>query len=182
MNLFFRFLRIFLPAFFTKKRTGLMDVHTVRSSVWIGDQDPLGHMTNSRYSSFTDLGTMNYMGRTGALMTYRKRGWSPIIQHESITFYRMMKFPQKFELTTQLVGWADCYICFRHQFHSKGKLIAESRMVARLVGRGRKKVDTQMALEAMGLNLESPQLSKRYLDAIADLQAKDAARNAERST
>ena len=136
MNLFFRFLRIFLPAFFTKKRTGLMDVHTVRSSVWIGDQDPLGHMTNSRYSSFTDLGTMNYMGRTGALMTYRKRGWSPIIQHESITFYRMMKFPQKFELTTQLVGWADCYICFRHQFHSKGKLIAESRMVARLVGRG----------------------------------------------
>ena len=96
MNLFFRFLRIFLPAFFTKKRTGLMDVHTIRSSVWIGDQDPLGHMTNSRYSSFTDLGTMNYMGRTGALMTYRKRGWSPIIQHESITFYRMMKFPQKF--------------------------------------------------------------------------------------
>jgi len=149
-----------------------MDVHTVRSSVWIGDQDPLGHMTNSRYSSFTDLGTMKY----------RKRGWSPIIQHESITFYRMMKFPQKFELTTQLVGWADCYICFRHQFHSKGKLIAESRMVARLVGRGRKKVDTQMALEAMGLNLESPQLSQRYLDAIADLQAKDAARNAERST
>ena len=149
-----------------------MDVHTVRSSVWIGDQDPLGHMTNSRYSSFTDLGTMNYMGRT----------WSPIIQHESITFCRMMKFPQKFELTTQLVGWADCYICFRHQFHSKGKLIAESRMVARLVGRGRKKVDTQMALEAMGLNLESPQLSQRYLDAIADLQAKDAARNAERST
>jgi hypothetical protein len=39
-----------------------------------------------------------------------------------------------------------------------------------------------MALEAMGLNLESPQLSQRYLDAIADLQAKDAARNAERST
>lgn len=182
MNLFFRFLRIFLPAFFTKKRTGLMDVHTIRSSVWIGDQDPLGHMTNSRYSSFTDLGTMNYMGRTGALMTYRKRGWSPIVQHESITFYRMMKFPQKFELTTQLVGWEDCYICFRHRFHSKGKLIAESRMVARLVGRRRQKVTTDMALEAMGLDLTSPPLSQRYLDAIADLQAKDRERDAEQAS
>ena len=90
MNLFFRFLRVFLPAFFTKKRTGLMDVHTIRSSVWIGDQDPLGHMTNSRYSSFTDLGTMNYMGRTGALMTYRKRAYQRLgigSQRELLMWY-----------------------------------------------------------------------------------------------
>jgi hypothetical protein len=82
-------------------------------------------------------------------------------------------------MTTQLVGWQDCYICFRHRFHSKGKLIAESRMVARLMGRRRQKVTTQMALEAMGLDLESPELSQRYLDAIADLQARDAEREAE---
>ena len=50
----------------------------------------------------------------------------------------------------------------------------------RLVGRRRQKVTTQMALEAMGLTLTSPQLSQRYLDAIADLQAKDAEREAEK--
>jgi hypothetical protein len=31
----------------------------------------------------------------------------------------------------------------------------------------------------MGLDLESPELSQRYLDAIADLQARDAEREAE---
>jgi len=172
MNLFFRFLRVFLPAFFSRERTGLLDVHIVRSAVWLGDQDPMGHMTNSRYSSFTDLGIMNFMGRTGTLKVFRSRGWVPIIQHESLTFHRMMKFPQKFELRTQMVGWQDCYICFRHEFHSKGKLIAESRMVARLVGRRRQKVTADMALEALGHPMESPPLSARYLNAIADLQAK----------
>ncbi len=174
MNLFFRFLRVFLPAFFSSKRTHLLDVHIVRSAVWLGDQDPMGHMTNSRYSSFTDLGIMNFMGRTGTMKVFRKRGWIPIIQHESLTFHRMMKFPQKFELRTQMVGWVDCYICFRHEFHSKGRIVAESRMVARLVGRRKQKVTAGMALEALGVSIESPALSQRYLDAIADLEANAA--------
>ena len=66
---------VFLPAFFSKVKTDLLDLHIVRSAVWLGDQDPMGHMTNSRYSSFTDLAIMNYMGRTGALKAFRKRGW-----------------------------------------------------------------------------------------------------------
>lgn len=172
MNLFFRFLRIFLPAFFSSKKTGMMDLHTIRSAVWIGDHDPMGHMTNSRYSSFTDLGIMNYMGRTGALKAFRKQGWFPIIQFESLTFHRMMKFPQKFELQTRLVGWQDCYFCFRHQFYSRGKLIAESRMVARLTGRRRLKVTADMVQKVLDLDLESPLLAQRYLEAIADLEAK----------
>lgn len=175
MNLFFRFLRVFLPAFFSSKRTGLLDVHVIRSAVWIGDQDPMGHMTNSRYSSFTDLGIMNFMGRTGTLKAFRKRGWIPIIQHESLTFHRMMKFPQKFELRTQMVGWEDCYICFRHEFHSRGKLVAESRMVARLVGRKRARVTADMALEALGQPMDSPPLGIRYKEAINDLRATAAA-------
>lgn len=172
MNLFFRFLRIFLPAFFSNKRTPLLDVHTIRSAVWLGDQDPMGHMTNSRYSSFTDLGIMNFMGRTGTLKVFRKQGWIPIIQHESLTFHRMMRFPQKFELRTQMVGWDGSYICFSHEFHSKGKLIAESRMVARLVGRKRARVTADMALEALGQPMDSPPLGARYLDAINDLRKK----------
>lgn len=172
MNLILRFLRVFLPAFFSRTRTGLLDIHTVQSAVWLGDQDPMGHMTNSRYSSFTDLGIMNFMARTGTLQAFRKRGWIPIIQHESLTYHRMMKFPQKFELQTQMVGWIDCYICFKHEFYCKERLVAESRMVARLVGRKRAKVTAEMALEALGQSIPSPKLGQRYLDAIADLQAR----------
>lgn len=172
MNLFFRLLRVLLFAMFSGKRTQMLDPHTLRFRVWIGDQDPMGHMTNSRYGSFTDLGIMNYMTRTGFLQVFRKRGWFPIVQHESFTYHRMMKFPQAFELTTEIVGWDDCYICFRHLFHSRGKLVAESRMISRIVGRKGAKVTGQMALEAMGLSVESPALGIRYVEAIDDLKAK----------
>ncbi|MEX1252304.1 MAG: thioesterase family protein [Hyphomonas sp.] len=173
MNLFFRFLRVFLPAFFSKVKTAILDLHIVRSAVWLGDQDPMGHMTNSRYSSFTDLGTMNFMGRTGALKTYRKRGWIPIVQYESFNYSRMLRYPQKFELQTRLAGWDDCFICFEHKFISKGQVHATSRMVARLYGRKKAKVTADMAMEALGVKFESPPLDEHYQRIIAELQARE---------
>ena len=172
MNMFFRLLRVLLAAYFTKTRTGLMDVHTLKSAVWLGDQDPSGHMTNSRYSSFTDLGIMNFMGRTGTLQAFRKKGWMPVFQHEALTYHKMMRFPQKFELQTRMVGWTGCYICFEHHFICKGRLVAESRVIARLTGRKKTRVTADMALEVMGQPMESPPLDERFLQVIDDLEAR----------
>ncbi|MCA8900904.1 MAG: thioesterase family protein [Hyphomonas sp.] len=171
MNLFFRLLRILIGAYFGGKRTHFLDVHTIRSSVWIGDHDILGHMTNSRYASFTDLGIMNFMGRTGTMKVFRKHGWIPLIQHESLTYFRSMSFPQKFELQTQMVGWDGTYMCFRHIFIARGRTIATSRMIARLVGRRKQRVTADMALEALGSPMPSPPLDQAFQDAIAELRA-----------
>jgi acyl-CoA thioesterase FadM len=171
MNLFFRLLRIMLWAWFSKTRTHILDVHTIRTGVWIGDHDPMGHMTNSRYASITDLGIMNFMFRTGTMKTFRKRGWIPIIQYEALTYFHSMKFPQIFELQTRMVGWDGTYMCFRHTFVSKGRTVATSRMITRLRGRKRERVTADMALEALGMPMESPPLEKPFLDAIADLRA-----------
>ena len=172
MNMFFRFLRVILAAYFSKTRTGLLDVHTLKSAVWLGDQDPSGHMTNSRYSSFTDLGIMNFMGRTGTLQAFRKQGWLPVFQHEALTYHKMMRFPQKFELQTRMVGWTGCYICFEHTFISKGRVVAESRVIARLTGRKKMRVTADMALEVMGQPMDSPPLNDRFLQAIDDLETR----------
>lgn len=172
MNLFFRFLRILLSALLSGKRTSLLDPHTIRSAVWIGDHDLMGHMTNSRYSSFTDLAVMNYIARTGALGVFRKNGWLPIIQHEALTYHRMMRFPQKFEVETRLAGWEGSHICFCHTFRSDGRVIAVSRMIARLAGRKKAKVTTDMAMEALGVRLDSPPLDSRFRAALDDLQAR----------
>jgi acyl-CoA thioesterase FadM len=171
MNLFFRFLRIFIPAFFWAPRTGFLDLHRIRSAVWLGDQDPMGHMTNSRYSSFTDLGIMNFMGRTGALKVFRRRGWLPIVQHESFNYFRSLRFPQKFDVETRLAGWADTHICFEHRFVSGDKVFAESRMVARLIGRGKARVTAADAMQALGVTLESPALDAGFARILDDLRA-----------
>jgi len=172
MNLFFRFLRIFLPALFSRVRTSLLDLHVIRSAVWLGDQDPMGHMTNSRFSSFTDLAIMNYMGRTGTLMAFRKRGWLPVIQYESFAYLRMLRFPQKFEVHTRLAGWEDTQMVFRHSFISEGRVHAESVMIARLTGRKKARVTATMAMEAMGVTLESPQLEPGIRALLEDLRAR----------
>jgi acyl-CoA thioesterase FadM len=174
MNLFFRFLRIFLPAYFSGRRTEPFDVHVIRSAVWLGDQDPMGHMTNSRYSSFTDLAMLNYIARTGFLHVFRKRGWMPVIQAEALTFYRMMQFPQKFEVRTEPVGWEGSYILFRHTFVSGGKVVAESRMVARLVGRKKERVTIDMVFDGYGLHLDAPEIPANYRSMLDDLKARPA--------
>lgn len=174
MNLFFRLVRILFSALFLRKQTGLFDPHRIRSAVWLGDHDLLGHMTNSRYASFTDLAVMNYMGRTGALAMSRRKGWAPVIQHESLTYHKGMRFPQKFEVRTQLVGWSGPYLCFHHQFWSKKRLIADSRMIARFVARGRQRVTGEMVLEAMNQSAVQAPLERVFMDAIADLSSREA--------
>lgn len=172
MNLFFRFLRIFLPAFFSRVHTHLMDLHIIRSAVWLGDQDPMGHMTNSRYSSFTDLAIMNYMGRTGALKAFRKRGWLPVIQYESFTYLRMLRYPQKFEVHTRLIGWEDTHLVFQHSFLAEGRVHAESTMVARLTGRRKLRVTSDMAMEALGVTLDSPPLAPHVAALLNELRSR----------
>ncbi len=170
MNLFFRFLRILLSALFARKRTHLLDPHTIRSAVWIGDQDIMGHMTNSRYSSFTDLAVMNFIARTGALGVFRKRGWLPIIQFEALSFHRMLRYPQKFEVVTRLAGWEGSHICLTHTFLAEGRVVAESRMISRLAGRKKQKVTSGMAMEALGVHLESPALDPPFQAALDGLR------------
>lgn len=172
MNLFFRFLRVFLTALLSRTRTDLMEVHTICSSVWLGDQDPMGHMTNSRYSSFTDLAIMNYMGRTGTLAAFRKRGWLPVIQHEAFSYFRMLRFPQKFTVETRLLGWHETHMIFRHTFIADGRLHAESTMIARLTGRKKMRVTAEMAMEALGVQLESPPLTPQIMAILEDLKAR----------
>ena len=119
MNLFFRFLRIFLPAWFARERTQPLDVHVIKSAVWIGDHDPMGHMTNSRP-----------------------------------------------------VGWEGSYILFEHKFISKGRTVAESRMVARLVGRRKQRVTIDMVFEGYGLHMDSPEISPQFRAMLNDLEAR----------
>lgn len=171
MNLFFRFLRIIISAMLARPATGLLDTHVIGSSVWIGDQDPMGHMTNSRYSSFTDLAIMNYMGRTGALRAFRRHGWLPVIQYEALSYFRMLRYPQSFEVRTRLVGWEDTQMVFEHLFMRGDCLHARSLMVARLTGRKKTRITAAMALEVLGTTLPSPELQPEIRNVIDQLRA-----------
>ncbi len=177
MNLFLRLILVFIRASLSKQRVALLDETRLRYRVWLTDQDMFAHMTNSRYLSFSDLGTINYIMRTGCWSILRKRGWFPVICAQSMVISRMLKTPQKFEIVTKTTGWTDTYVCLSHKFYREGRQHAEVRVIARFTSKDKTKVSPQAMMDALGDEIDSPQLPAPYQAMIKDIeQARSRAR------
>ncbi len=174
MNLFLRLFMVFLRARFARKRIGLLDESKLNFRVWLTDQDMFMHMTNSRYMSFSDLGTVNYIIRCGAWKALQKRGWYPVICAQKMTISRMLKTPQKFTLVTRITGWNDTYVALSHAFMHKGQQHAEVRVIARFASRDKKRVAPQDMVDAVGSNAIRPELSTDALVLIEELESRRA--------
>ncbi|WOR13679.1 thioesterase family protein [Hyphomonas sp. FCG-A18] len=171
MNLFFRLVRIFLAALFSKKDGGITDLYKLKFSVWLTDQDMFAHMTNSRYFSFSDLGTINFIIRSNCWGTMRKRGWIPVILSEKVIVGKMLKFPQAFELETQITCWDDTYVAIQHKFVRKGRTHATVELVAKFAATDRSFVNPEMVLKAVGHDVTSPPLTKTFIELRDDIIA-----------
>ena len=176
MNLFFRLLLVFLKASFSRKTTDIFDTTVIRSRVMLTDQDMFAHMTNSRYFSFSDLAIINYVVRTGSWSKLRKRGWSPVVAAESVTFLRMLRAHQRFNVETRLVGWDERYLCLEHRFVRGGDPTAVVRIVARFASRNRsERVMMSDVTELLDVSQQSPTLPDTFKRMIHDLtQARES--------
>lgn len=170
MNLFFRLCLMMAQSLFRRRSTVPVMSVTQRSfSVWITDQDVLGHMTNSRYFSFTDLAMIDFMLKTGALSVARRNKWLPIVCFEDLAFHRMLKFPQRFELTTRICGWTEDYIVFQHAFVRSGQIHCDGISLARFVHRRGGSVQISDVAEAFGIVEDSPALPEPAQHAVERL-------------
>jgi acyl-CoA thioesterase FadM len=170
MNLFFRLLLVFIRARLSGQRIGMLDPTRLKFRVWLTDQDMFAHMTNSRYMSFGDLGTINYILRSGFWPVLRKRGWFPVICAQYVIITRMLSTPQAFELVTRVVGWDDTYVAIEHQYRRGDTVHARMRVVARFASQKRKRVLTGDVMQAMGVTDQSPALPDYFADMISEVR------------
>ncbi|MEM9937787.1 MAG: thioesterase family protein [Pseudomonadota bacterium] len=170
MNLFFRLVFMFIQAFSSKERIGMLDEAKRSYRVWLTDQDMFAHMTNSRYLSFGDLGTLNYIIRSGFWSGLRKNGWFPVVCGQTMVISKMLKTPQKFDVVTNVVGWDSTYVGLRHRFMRGDKQHAEVRVVARFAG-GKGGVSTETVLDAMPFHYDSPDFPPEFLELISTVEA-----------
>ncbi len=162
---------VFIRASLSKQRVSVFATTRIRSRVMITDQDMFAHMTNSRYFSFSDLGVINYIVRTGAWPKLRKKGWFPVVCAESVVFTKMLRSPQGFEVQTRLAGWDDTYICLRHDFIRDEQTTATVRIVARFASRKRQKVVMSDVTSLLDIDAASPPLGRDFLDMIENIEA-----------
>ena len=181
MNLFLRLIALLIRNRFFKGPVGYLEPTRLKYRVWITDQDAFQHMNNGRYLSITDLSVIDHLMRSGILGHVRRAGMMPVVVYKDIAIYKMLRFPQKYEVETHLLGWTGPYACYRHRFLQDGRLCAESRAIGRIVGGKKGERPTMEGLKArFGLDdvPESPPLPEPYLQAIERLETERARRNA----
>ena len=170
MNLFFRLIFVAIKALFRKEDMDLLGTSVLEFRVWLTDQDMFAHMTNSRYLSFSDLGTMNFIIRIGYMRVFQSRGWVPVICAQTMNVSRMLTTPQKFEVHTRLAGWNDTYVGLHHTFMRNDRKHADVYVLARLAARDRSKPTPYDLVAAGGKTVASPTFSKPFLDLIEEAE------------
>jgi acyl-CoA thioesterase FadM len=149
MTLYIRMLFILLMGRFRRQEDPL-EPAVNRFRVWPSDLDLFGHMTNSRYFAFMDVGRTDLIGRCGLVGELRSRGWYPVVVEESIQFRHSLNPFQKFELKTQITGYDERHIVMRQTFLVGGEVAALGVVRGRFLGPKGERVSPQQLLEVAG--------------------------------
>lgn len=174
MNLFLRRLWVYLRAHFSSKSGHLTDPYSLNFRVWITDQDMFLHMTNSRYLSFSDLGRLNMLMRSGIWRTLNAQNWDLEVRGQTRTISRMLKSPQTFEMACQIEGWTDDLLAICHRFQRGDKVHAEVKTLMQICDRDGNVVPVQSLLDQFQISTPSPKLTDGFSELLDSLAtAKD---------
>lgn len=176
MNLFLRIVLVWFKSLFAR-RIGVLDAYETNFTVWWTDQDMLRHVTNSRFFSLTDVCIIDYFLRARVWPTLRKNGWFPLIVYEDMHFLKALRYPAKFRVRTQFLGWDEDRIVASHRFMRGDTLIASGYTVARFVDRKGKATP----IEEVASALKAPTAPPLQGEALAALERSRAASAASSS-
>jgi len=149
MNLFMRIVIVWFKSLF-KRRIGVLEAYQTNFVVWWTDQDMLRHVTNSRFFSLTDVCIIDYFLRARVIGPLRRNKWFPLIVYEDMHFFKPLRYPHKFSVHSQFLGWDDDRIIASHRFvRGDGVLIAAGWTVARFVDNKGKAVPVGIVARAL---------------------------------
>ena len=157
MNLIWRTIWVLLTSRFGSK-VNLFDVSSITFRVLPTDVDFLWHMNNGRYFSLMDLARFNFTIRNNALPLLRKNKIFAVAASEMIRFKKSLNLFQKFQITTQLLGWDHRFFYIAHCFKSKGNLYALALVKGCFVNKSNGTLDPHKVLTLLGHQEISPPL------------------------
>lgn len=150
MNLYFRFLWVFITGLFHRSTITGKQPSRLTFRTWFFDLDPNFHMTNARYLSFMDLGRVDYMIRTELGPAVVKYKWAPMVGSTFIRYRIGLKPLQKFELITSVLGWDEKWFFMEQRFESHGKVYAVG-LIRGLFKDKRRNVSPRELIELLGM-------------------------------
>jgi acyl-CoA thioesterase FadM len=130
------------------------------------DCDLNGHLTNSKYLAFMDLGRVSFIQQSGLLKAFYQRRWFPVLQSVDLTFIKEIRPYSKILLTTELLGCDEKYIYLQQKFLVNNQLCCVGRIRGVFVGpKGKVAMNDLLAVLPNQIPASPPSLEswKNYL-------------------
>ena len=128
-------LRTLLLLFRSKRRPPLTvwEASSLPLRVLPTDIDIAMHVNNGMYLSLMDLGRFDLMVRSGIWQRMRRRGWSPVVSAETISFRKSLQLWQHYTIETRIIGLDTKAIFFEQRMVADGEIYARAYIATRLV-------------------------------------------------
>ncbi|MEO1475377.1 MAG: thioesterase family protein [Pseudomonadota bacterium] len=172
MNLVLRLLATMIVAFRAEK-FGIWATSELGISVWSTDVGSDGRLKHERLHSYADLGTLDYLVRSGILRALRANDWSPIVISKEFRCLQDIRSGDQLIFKTRLIGWREHYSCLHYEVFRSGDLVAEGHLIGRFVAMPGNPHPTvyRVAVETGFPKAESPALSDRILGIMDRVEA-----------
>lgn len=97
------------------------------------DIDIALHVNNGMYFSLMDLGRLDLMIRAGAWSRLRAKGWTPVVNLETVTFRKSLTLGQKYTIESRIIGFDERAIYFEQRMVADSEVYARAYIATRLV-------------------------------------------------
>ncbi|MEM9668966.1 MAG: thioesterase family protein [Pseudomonadota bacterium] len=176
MNLVLRLIAVMMTAFRAEK-FGIWATSELDVSVWSTDVDRDGRLKQERLHSYADLGTLDYLVRSGILRALRANSWSPIVISKEFRALTDIRRGEKLLFKTRLIGWREHYSCLHFDVLRDGERVAEGHLIGRFVAMPGNPHPTvqRVAVETGFPNDKPPALSGRIhsiMDRVDDFRSR----------
>ncbi|MEH0111209.1 acyl-CoA thioesterase [Tersicoccus sp. MR15.9] len=118
-----------------RPRLSIWDTATLPMRARLTDIDIARHINNGMYFSLFDLGRFDLMVRAGFWDVMRERGWSPVVQAETITFRKSVVLGKRFAQETKILGLDERCIYVEQRVVADGEIYVRAYQATRFVSR-----------------------------------------------
>ncbi|GAB3536167.1 thioesterase family protein [Arthrobacter tecti] len=132
MHLLFRTLWLLLASR-RRSKLSIWDSSSLQLRVQLTDIDIAMHVNNGMYLSLMDLGRFDLMIRSGFWKLMRQKGWSPVVNAETITFRKSLQLGQRYTIETRILGFDERAIFFEQRMVHRDEIYARAYIATRLL-------------------------------------------------
>ncbi|MDD9208048.1 acyl-CoA thioesterase [Georgenia sp. 10Sc9-8] len=115
---------------------GILDPSVTRMRVRPADLDLYLHVNNGSYLQTMDVARTNYIADLGGFPRLRAQGWYPVVAASTMTYRRSLRFGERFEITTRVLGWDQRVVYLEQVFTRRGEVCARGLVAGRFLTRG----------------------------------------------